>query len=498
MTTTNPLAATETPPGVAPPATAPASPPAVVYPTPEQVQQVCPQADAENIRKNLPYVLKAMCTAGLTTPNQIIAIIATIYTEVRSFAPIREGGGASASYAPAFGRGYIQLTWSDNYTKAAADLNIPGMESPSGYDLALDPGNAARITVWYWKGGSGNQSIVPFAEQQDWRNCRSIVNAGSPGRWNVCHGKDVYLETIERGKTVFTQPLDPAAIGVMPVDGAYGLNCADGGYGGNHTYNQSNPQSQGSALAQALGITARAMTRGVKFQGRLNPAVKPEILNLDAQTTFDLDGVNEDLNGTYTVEEVVFEFPDGESLEADVLAYQPDPNAPSPQIFLHDTTQGVGPGQPALPPGGAPVAAGEIPTKIYQAAVAAKGRSSSRGPSGGKLACAWTTNLFCILPAGLQNIGNIKGQDGVTVAVREMTKALEGGRGQKVSRAEAVPGDIWISPGERHVGVVMTAGKIEVLSNSSSNATFSWQDDIDAVNGSYGGGPEHGLYRVTN
>jgi hypothetical protein len=44
----------------------------------------------------------------------------------------------------------------------------------------------------YWIGWLNNTPVAPFAESGDYQNVRSCVNAGSPGKWNICHGKDAF------------------------------------------------------------------------------------------------------------------------------------------------------------------------------------------------------------------------------------------------------------------------------------------------------------------
>jgi putative chitinase len=46
------------------------------------------------------------------------------------------------------GRGYIQLTGRDNYTRAGAALGLPLAQQP---DLAARPDVAAKVAVWYWQ-----------------------------------------------------------------------------------------------------------------------------------------------------------------------------------------------------------------------------------------------------------------------------------------------------------------------------------------------------------
>jgi hypothetical protein len=466
--------------------------PAIVqpYPTVEQVMQVCPDSDINNVRKYLPFILKAMVEAGFTSANQLIGTLATIYVETTPFAPIREFGGASARYAPWFGRGFIQLTWESNYRQAGEDLGIPNLVNEP--DKALEPEASAKIFFWYWKGATGNNPSK-YAEVANWRQVRRRVNGGY-------HGWDKFKGAVDRGLQILTQPVDPAAIGAAPLAGNYGTGCIDAGSGltRNIVGGPGGPVNQADALLAALGLAARDRQNGYELRATLNAAADPEILKLDAQKKLEAQGFGEKLSGEYTAQKVTF-YPLGpDGITADLIANKPDPDGPPPQIFLGDTSAGLTAPTVAQQP--IPVDASGIPARLLAAARKAKDdkRSSRRGPGGGNVACAWAVNLFVVLPAGLENIGDAKGQDGVTVAVKSMTRALEGGRGIKVTREQAVAGDIWISPREAHVGICLTDKCSRVVSNSSSRAAFVWEQDIDGKNRFYGGGPEHGIYRVVS
>ncbi len=54
------------------------------------------------------------------------------------------------------GRGYIQLTGRENYTKAGAALNLDLVNNP---DLAATHKNAARIAAWYWASKGINEIV---------------------------------------------------------------------------------------------------------------------------------------------------------------------------------------------------------------------------------------------------------------------------------------------------------------------------------------------------
>jgi len=311
------------------------------YPTIDLMIRAFPDAERATLTRNLPYILKAMADAGFTSLNQLIAILATIHVEtIPRFAPIREIGGLRKRYAPFFGRGYIQLTWRANYQQAERDLNIPGLlANPDG---ALDPVNASRIFMWYWKGATGNNPSRA-AERGDWRGVRKAVNGGYNG-W------DKFSASVQRCISVFDRGIDPAAIGSIPVDGSYGLGCADPGAGTSRTIaGVQNPQTQGDALAYALGLQALDSQRSHEFRGLLNVASDPTILKLDAQKTFEIKGIADDLDGVYTCDEIVFYPLAPGGIQAHVYGYKPDPSAPSPDVFLHDSTKGIAPA-PAAPP----------------------------------------------------------------------------------------------------------------------------------------------------
>lgn len=467
MTVTDPISPT-TVAGASPPP----PPAAELYPTVDQVMRVCPQTNRANVEKYLGLILKAMCEGGLTHRNHLIGIIATIYVETPPFAPIREyGRGAGKAYGRTghYGRGWLQLTWEDNYRKAGQDLGIPDLAGNP--DQALEPENAARIFVWFWLGKSGNNPSKAAAAG-DWRGTRRAVNGGYNG-WDE-PGKPSFWPAVQRGLEVFTQDLDPAVIGVYPTDGSYGLGCMDGGNGASRTIaGGRNATTQADALLLALAAHKHRFN-GFELRTLINAAAQPEVLKLKAQQKVGLKGLADDLDGDYTTHEVIVYPLAAGGIEVDILASKPDPDDPDPQIFLHDSTTGLSmPESNPLPSG---VPSGEIPSRIHQAAITAEGRDTSMGPDGGNLACAWAVNLFCILPAGLDNIGTWADPNfnNVTVAVKDMVKALDAGRGRVVSRSESVPGDIVIWRGAGHVGVVMEPEGTVIRSNSSSKARFSW------------------------
>lgn len=128
---------------------------------------------------------------------------------------------------------------------------------------------------------------------------------------------------------------------------------------------------------------------------------------------------------------------------------------------------------------------GSLNSRIHDAAKGYFGTSTRSGPGGGNVACAWAVNNV-LARAGIPKLG------ANTHYVPSVEEALRGGRGRQVSPAEAQPGDIVISPGQSHVGIYMGGG--EVLSNSSSKASFRWTSGLN-FDGYYGHGQSR-IYRL--
>jgi hypothetical protein len=150
----------------------------------------CPAA---NVARHWPAVRSACAETGIVDLDAVIAVLATIATEVRSFEPIEEWGGPAqwrkydnrkdlGNVHPGdgvrfHGRGFIQLTGRVNYRAYGRELGIPLEEHP---ERALDPAVAARILAVYFR----DREIPALARAHDWRAVRRKVNGGYNG-WDT-------------------------------------------------------------------------------------------------------------------------------------------------------------------------------------------------------------------------------------------------------------------------------------------------------------------------
>ena len=133
------------------------------------------------------------------------------------------------------------------------------------------------------------------------------------------------------------------------------------------------------------------------------------------------------------------------------------------------------------------VPAGAIPTQICSAATTYQGTNTSSGPGGGTVSCAWAVNNV-LTNAGVANLDS--------TSVASMEGAITAGRGSLVAASSAVCGDIVIQAQDGHVGICLNSGCTSVISNSSSNATFSWISGTDFAP-SYSGGAGR-IYQLNN
>lgn len=144
-----------------------------------------------NVKRYWPAIRAACLQNGLTDRASVIAVLATVGTEVASFEPINEYGGAKyftdhyegrtdlgnthpGDGARYHGRGFIQLTGRGNYRSYAQKLGVALEDEP---ELALDADVAARILVRYFK----DRRIAEDARKGDWKTVRRKVNGGLNG-----------------------------------------------------------------------------------------------------------------------------------------------------------------------------------------------------------------------------------------------------------------------------------------------------------------------------
>lgn len=109
----------------------------------------------------------------------------TKHETAHTFRPIEEyGKGKGRKYGIVnpetgkayYGRGFVQLTWKDNYQSMAKVLGVNLVLQP---ELALDPAHAYRIMSYGMRNGSfTGKKLIDYINPSmcDYRNARKIIN----------------------------------------------------------------------------------------------------------------------------------------------------------------------------------------------------------------------------------------------------------------------------------------------------------------------------------
>jgi predicted chitinase len=180
--------------------------------TAAQVAKMFPVTNKANIVANLPFVLAGLRGCGLTDRPMVLMALATIRAETEGFLPISEGrskfnthttpfdkydagtpigkalGNTQAGDGPRFkGRGYVQLTGRDNYTKIGAQIGVNLVADP---DRANDPEVAGKILARFLK--NKESRIRKALANRDLQDARKAVNGGS-------HGFNRFKDAYDRG-----------------------------------------------------------------------------------------------------------------------------------------------------------------------------------------------------------------------------------------------------------------------------------------------------------
>lgn len=135
-------------------------------------------------------VLDRAQARGTKTPHLAYILATTYHETAHTMQPIEEiGRGKGRKYgSPAgrfgkvyFGRGYVQLTWLENYVKASEKLGIDLVQNP---ERVIEPRIAADILFtgmeegWFAGDAKGRHTLARYlnGEKPDYVGARRIIN----------------------------------------------------------------------------------------------------------------------------------------------------------------------------------------------------------------------------------------------------------------------------------------------------------------------------------
>lgn len=168
--------------------------------------------------QSIDDILDALAEFKVIEPSHVGYVFATAMWEVgKALAPVREGwaktdaqaikhvealfrkGVIKRNYAVLingvsyFGRGFVQLTWEDNYRKAEAALGIPLLAHP---EMALQSRQAARILVWGMVTGAFRNKRLSDYRHGDYYKMREIINGDKARKLKLPNGKTTNVGTV--------------------------------------------------------------------------------------------------------------------------------------------------------------------------------------------------------------------------------------------------------------------------------------------------------------
>lgn len=121
----------------------------------------------------------------LTVPQWAYVFATTFHETKATFLPVREAywiPNAEAwrkknlRYYPYYGRGFVQITWKDNYSKFTKLMGIDFVNTP---DLVMDLTNAFHIMLYGFIHGSFTGKKITYYinnESKDYKNARRCIN----------------------------------------------------------------------------------------------------------------------------------------------------------------------------------------------------------------------------------------------------------------------------------------------------------------------------------
>lgn len=160
------------------------------------------------------------CRAQGLLRNQAAYVLATAFWETaRTMQPVEEayflGKGKAEAYRqklryhPWYGRGFVQLTWQDNYKRAGEVLHLDFLTDPT---LALQPDVAAKILVRGMKDGwfTGRElDDYITIKRSDFVGARRIINGTDKAQEisAIARAYDAALKADGYGEVILTPPV---------------------------------------------------------------------------------------------------------------------------------------------------------------------------------------------------------------------------------------------------------------------------------------------------
>ncbi len=177
----------------------------------DQLAQISenPDPDGYDLAGDRAALVPEMKKGGIVTKNQIAAFLANVCVETDWLKTLEEYGGyeywqylVHMSGDPSawmyHGRGYIQLTWADNYRAAGQGIGVGDLLVNEPHLLATNKEFAAKTAVWYWT----SRNCGTYADLEDFEAVCSLINRGEIRPTGPINHWEERLAAYERAQAV--------------------------------------------------------------------------------------------------------------------------------------------------------------------------------------------------------------------------------------------------------------------------------------------------------
>ena len=152
----------------------------------------------EEQKTAIQFLIDKLKFSLIQIPKQQAYVLATIKHETAdTYRPIKELGSPGylrgKKYYPFIGRGYVQITWEENYRRFGQLLNIDLVTKP---DLALRPEISWVITeIGMVKGIFTGKKLSDYFNETttDWINARKIINKLDKAELIAGYAEKIYM-----------------------------------------------------------------------------------------------------------------------------------------------------------------------------------------------------------------------------------------------------------------------------------------------------------------
>ncbi|ENZ4149134.1 glycoside hydrolase family 19 protein [Salmonella enterica] len=144
----------------------------------DELCDIAPKADKDILAQYLPAFNDGFREFGIISCREKAHFLAQCCHESGGLTLTKEIGGTRASYAPWYGRGLIQLTWQEVYTKYGAYVGEDFESDDASRNKIAQYPHCVRSAFWFY---CVNKNVSKHAKNDDFNMVTALINGGFNG-----------------------------------------------------------------------------------------------------------------------------------------------------------------------------------------------------------------------------------------------------------------------------------------------------------------------------